>query len=238
MKKIIAVKETRTCGDCCFYGKCGPNSGLRYQEIEGKAYHCNEGYVYKEVEETSTLDFSGISTDNLRQAVDGYSNDKGSCYGISCSDNRCPFGSLICCETSDISHKAFKAELEKREKDMNTMPELKIGQIVLDTQKSIKMVMPDNDKGNLVLISRTGDYSEGNLRRGCIEKIYELREGINYVPFFKEQDLDSGNFRLIWSKPSPNDIKIQEIGNTINTLESEHKESVLKLRNKIEEFKG
>ena len=171
------------------------------------------------------LDFSGISTEKLEYAVENYSNDSPACEGIDCQDDKCPY--LGTCRghqaDRDIRHQAFKAELKRREKDMNTMPELKAGMIV-EVEGVLYILLPDTGDGidGFGLFNAKGKEYQMTPNKEVISKIYMKHRGCNYGVFFNKESLDiysTGN--LVWSKQSPNDIKKAELLSTIEDLKKQ-----------------
>ncbi len=145
------------------------------------------------------LDFSGISTGKLKNAIRRFDENGSACNSIFCTSDRCPFrdynNGSYCRNISeaDIHLKAFKEELERREKDMNTMPELKAGMIVeYMCEKRFMIVLPSGD--DIAFFSPTGtryqslskDSSKIQLESVyCnILSIHSQRTGCEFSSFF------------------------------------------------------
>ena len=157
------------------------------------------------------FDFSRISTDKLEWSI---MQDFGMCSNINCRD--CPLREYDngCNVNSDTVKKLFKEELEKREKDMNKMPELKAGMIVKYKNDDC-MGLYINDKWVMSLDNNTwwGEAYGDKI----IESIYSF--GSDYVSrTFKDCFKNS---TLIWSRKSDKDIKIEEIQVKMDQLKKE-----------------
>lgn len=153
------------------------------------------------------LDFSGISTEKLR-----YAAKETGCFGIGCEDDDCPFGDICKYIPASEIIEAFKQELNRREKDVNTMPELKAGMIVewMDfgtTRKSLYI----NDEVSMTIDAKL--WTSGDLSGKDIIKIYD-------VPACAFSSIGDW-LSLIWSRKSDKDIKIEEIQNTIKELQNQ-----------------
>jgi hypothetical protein len=196
--------------------------------------HCCGYHGYNRPEEKEVkLNFSGISTEELREAVknagDSVDYDEF-CYGIPCG-KKCPFSGKSCTINADERRKAFKEELNRREKDMNEMPELKAGMLIevfdREDNETYGLYLYINDEW-LINIDSSGYISLKN--HVGISKIYNTElHSFNHI---------TDDSTLIWSRKSDNDIKIEEIEKTINNMDQEHIKRSEELRRQIEGLKA
>jgi len=164
------------------------------------------------------LDFSGISTEKLRFACNEYNLHKGiSCRSVNCIHDACPLNIESFCSGDMVQYKdvnkLFKEELNRREKDMNEMPELKAGMVVeldtLNTGVRHCVLIPCN--GQLELITPSFNRF-GILNLGEILKIYT--NPLSHLAPLDDNEVEK-RLDLIWSRKSENDIKIEELKKTV-----------------------
>ena len=158
-------------------------------------------------------DFSGFSTEKLKTVT-----SKG-CYGIDCHADNCPIKSFCHLMTMDEVSFVMKEELNRREKDMNEMPELKAGMIVDYEGHGLLLCLPDGD--GYIRFYEPNLYG-AEVDRGNITKIYNHTGNRHYKAMFEEPR--GSDLILIWSRKSDNDIKIEEIQNKMNELSKELEE--------------
>jgi hypothetical protein len=210
-------------------------------------YNCGDhSTIFKEEKEVK-LDFSGISTEELRYAIEGYRKGENlPCRGIMCLDNRCPFSNSVTgnghCKSrrdAELHYELFKEELNRREKDMNEMPTLEAGMIV---------ELDNNDTGYLGRYLYINDgwmikdlHSWMNLEDSetIITKVFSVyiksNSGCNYNTIG-----DENNHKLIWSRKSDNDIKIEQLQKKFESMETEYNngmKSVVKISDDMASIK-
>ena len=156
------------------------------------------------------LDFSGISTEKLENAIQRY--DGYACSGISCHEDSCPFRidySDGGCKNvgKEREHRLFKEELKRREeKEMNKMPELKAGMIIKGKYSKDKLYLYVNEDWAMCL---NGDQWISDNVKNFVTAIYKSKGIGTYEDCAK-------HLELIWSKKSDTQIKIDELSETIN----------------------
>jgi len=154
------------------------------------------------------LDSSGISTEDLRRAVSDYPNIMGNaCTYIYYSD--CPDDNCCISVSTKKQHKAFRAELERREGMKNEIPELKAGMIVEYTSKEFGVLglylYINNDWG----LELSGNGKQSFCYDISVTKIFNIG-GQNSYSFNNIKN----NLNLIWSR-NPNQSKIEELEKTV-----------------------
>ena len=169
------------------------------------------------------LDFSGISTGDLERASKMYA---GLCAHLQCYN--CPLNvdKGSCNEPIGKVQELFKEELNRREKDMNEMPELRASQIILDKSGNYRMVMLLNKNNNIyggdfTLIDRKG-YTV-NLIVNDVEKVYQV-DSPSYAWYFNANGKVTEYCELIWSRKSDKDIKIEELQKKMDAISKEMEE--------------
>ncbi|MCP4988510.1 MAG: hypothetical protein GY928_21400 [Colwellia sp.] len=163
------------------------------------------------------LNFSGISTEILTDLV---INDKAcfriNCKGIICS--HCPQYYTMHEITDEEIYpqlvNQYKEELERREKDMNTMPELKAGMIV-------EWIYDGGTLRSLYITSEwclniDRDTWTSTLQDKHIVAIYKGSRG-------SFDDISDG-MTLIWSRKSDKDLKIEELQEKMDAISKEMEE--------------
>lgn len=178
------------------------------------------------------LDFSKISTEELVTIINNYSAkyNNSACGGIGCNKT-CPFyiyEAFRCCTTNRPErHELFKKELERRIKLENKMPELKAGMVV-EVDHGIagknKYLVITKDWG--ISIEEKGYTSFSNNEDNPITDIYSVTDICSLKHISKY-------LKLIWSKNSPNQQKIEEIKKTIEELKNNHNESIRELEEQV-----
>lgn len=177
-------------------------------------------------------DFSNITTEEIRSMFKNCERNKDiHCYGIYCI--RCPFQDIDdknLCEgyIQQDGFNMFKKELERREKMNNKMPELEAGMIVeWDFNGEILFDLMINES---LYVSLNEDYWRGiPPEDDKIINIYKVIGcALSDMLTFKKR---------IWSKKSDNDIKIEEIQETIDKLQKDHENNISELKQRIEDYK-
>lgn len=161
------------------------------------------------------MDFSGISTENLRDHIK-YGKDNCIYCGLGIACTRCPFREMSCVRNSEKCILLVEQELERRER--MEMPELKAGMIVEFEHGLGDKLLYINDDWMMSFCNDGWADFDNNLNKGHISKIYK---SINYRKGYTTA-LDK--LELVWSKKSPNQEKIKEIESTIEELKKQVKE--------------
>lgn len=183
------------------------------------------------------LDFSGISTKALKVAVSNANVElgyNGFCMGIRCT-KQCPFycNGNKCKDNQNTIRMLFQEELNRREKDMNKMPELKAGMIVEYNKGVFRILLPLSY--GLGACNSIGQDS--SLCEESITNIFSNTKDNNYSHFFRN-DTQTKSMELIWSRKSDKDIKIEELQKTIKTMEDNHTKSISEIKEQIKELKS
>ena len=172
--------------------------------------------------------FSGISTEKLENAIQAFNGY--ACAGLSCNEDSCPFNTNHSdggCKGNgkEREHKLFKEELKRREeKEMSTMPELKAGMIV------------ELESLNVGYLGRYLYINDGwlikdltlwmNLEKPdtVITKIFKVEMNVGHSGESYNFSRNIENHKLIWSKKSDTQIKIDELSETINKANAQIEE--------------
>jgi hypothetical protein len=112
------------------------------------------------------------------------------------------------------------------EKDMNEMPTLDSGMIV-ELKNGSKYLHINNEWG----LSLCGSSYFKDVAEHDIISIYEASG-------FKGFTSLGGGLKLIWSRKSDNDIKIEELQESLTNLEDNHSKAVAEIKEKIKGFKS